>query len=264
MGKKVLLAALIVVLIVFGFSFLKSEDSFSSEEATDLAEEWIRDNSPTFKERGGSNLTHVETEDLDGNFEVVFDFETNFTGYGSVDEEEMNAQVITPHTVRVLIVSEEVDSVITDEVFDEMNDSMIEENQEENQEENRENSEEVEVSLYFAEVVDGMEELVEVNRTITIEENNLPLETLESLLEGPTESEEDYFSAIPEGAEVLNLEINDGVATALFNSEFNQAAGSATVTMIRDQVENTLLQFDEVEEVSIEVEGVDSSEVLQP
>jgi spore germination protein GerM len=265
MIKKIFLGILIVTLVVFGINFFNESDSFSSENATELAQKWIENNSPTFNERGGSNLEHIETANLDEGFEVIFDFEANFSGYGSVDEDEMNAQVITPHTTRVLISGEEVTGVVTDQVFDEMSGSMIEgEGGEENQE--RGNPEEVAISLYYAEVVEGMEELVGVDRTIISTESNLPFKTLEALLEGPTESEkeEGYFSAIPEEAKVLSLEIEDGTATALFNPEFNEVAGSATVTIIRDQVEETLFQHEGIEEVLIEVEGVDSAEVLQP
>ncbi|MGM0482593.1 MAG: GerMN domain-containing protein, partial [Patescibacteria group bacterium] len=89
---------------------------------------------------------------------------------------------------------------------------------------------------------------------------------LEELLAGPTEEEEDqgYSTAINEGVEILDFSIQEGTAQVDFSSELNEdVAGSATVLAIRGQIENTLRQFDPVDNVVIMVEGEEEG-VLQP
>ncbi len=88
---------------------------------------------------------------------------------------------------------------------------------------------------------------------------------LEELLRGPTAEEEmqGYFTSIPEGTTLIDLEIANGVATANFSEEMDTAAGSCTVIAIRAQIEQTLMQFATVENVVIAVEG-ETEGVLQP
>lgn len=63
---------------------------------------------------------------------------------------------------------------------------------------------------------------------------------------------------------LLQLTIVDGVATADFSKEMQAyGGGSLRVTLIRQQIEQALLQFPTVHEVTIAVEG-STEAVLQP
>lgn len=102
--------------------------------------------------------------------------------------------------------------------------------------------------------------------------------TLEALLAGPREP--GLSTAIPTPEEVqqypgreddwgervrlLNLTIEDGVATANFSQEMRAyGGGSARVQSIREQINRTLKQFPTVDEVRIAIEG-ETEGVLQP
>ncbi len=125
--------------------------------------------------------------------------------------------------------------------------------------------EEMTVSLYFLQVADGQEEVVAVTRQIpaTVAVGRA---AIEELLKGPLEEEkaEGFSTAIPDGTDLISIDIEDDIATVDFNEELQAGvAGSAWVMSIRDQIEKTLLQFDNVNEVVIMVNG-ESEEVLQP
>lgn len=121
------------------------------------------------------------------------------------------------------------------------------------------------VSIYFLEVVDGQEQIVEVSREID-STLSIARETINELLKGPSLQEEadGISTSIPEGTELLGINIENGIAFVDFSQELQEGvAGSAWVTSIRDQIENTLLQFETIDQVIILVEG-ESEEVLQP
>ncbi|HOF45077.1 MAG TPA: GerMN domain-containing protein, partial [Candidatus Pacearchaeota archaeon] len=89
---------------------------------------------------------------------------------------------------------------------------------------------------------------------------------INQLLNGPTEdeSERGIFSMINPGTVVYDLTIEDGVAIVDFNEKLQEGvAGSASVMAIRNQIERTLLQFDDINEVVISING-ESEEILQP
>ncbi|MFA6392164.1 MAG: GerMN domain-containing protein [Patescibacteria group bacterium] len=85
------------------------------------------------------------------------------------------------------------------------------------------------------------------------------------LLTGPTEAEEndDYNTSISPSARLLSLNITDGKAYADFNQELQNIGGSCRVQMVRAQIENTLKQFDSVQEVFISIDGKTEG-ILQP
>jgi len=89
-----------------------------------------------------------------------------------------------------------------------------------------------------------------------------PYAALQELLKGPNQEEKDigFFSNITE-AELNDLSIVDGKAFIDFNEL--QAAGSCRVIAIRAQIEQTLKQFDHIDEVIISIQG-ETEEVLQP
>lgn len=88
---------------------------------------------------------------------------------------------------------------------------------------------------------------------------------LDELLEGPTKKEKDkgYITNIPQGVNVNYIRVTDGVATADFTRELDQVAGSCAVEAIRAQITKTLMQFTNVRDVIITVEGKEQN-VLQP
>lgn len=255
--KKIITAILIIGLILVAGWLISGTESteYTAEQAQETAETWIEENALTFTERDGSNLTHVKTEEMgEDAFEVVFDFEADFAGYGSVGEDEMNAQVITPHTIVITVENGEVSEAITDETYNEIKKEKIRENGE-----TKENSQMV--TLYFQELVDGQETITEEEREISFSnDEGVEEAALVALLEGP--NTEGLTSSINENTELLSLTIEDGVATADFSSEIEPGGGSAWVTAIRDQITETLIQFDSVDEVKILVDGEENR--LQP
>jgi len=92
------------------------------------------------------------------------------------------------------------------------------------------------------------------------------LATLEELLGGPTEKEQEqgFFSSINPGIQIPSVNFLGGTVTVNFQSDLETAVGgSCRVTAIRSQIENTLKQFPEVKEVVISVDGR-VADVLQP
>ncbi|UFX83162.1 GerMN domain-containing protein [Candidatus Absconditicoccus praedator] len=120
------------------------------------------------------------------------------------------------------------------------------------------------VDLYFMEVVDGTEQTVPIQREIDLD-NGQEESALKALIQGPTDEEQDegYSSAIDQATQVLSFEIEEGVATVDFSSELEPAGGSAMVMSIQEQINNTLTQFESIDEVVIMVEG-QSEDILQP
>ncbi len=145
-----------------------------------------------------------------------------------------------------------VESAITDNVYDEIKQKMI-----------NEEIEEKEISVYFLNINGEQEELIEVKRSISQASPSL---AINELLNGPTleESDRGIFSMINPGTIMNDLSIENSVARIDFNQKLEEGiAGSATVMAIRNQIEKTLLQFDEIEEVIISING-DSEMILQP
>lgn len=82
-------------------------------------------------------------------------------------------------------------------------------------------------------------------------------EAVEALLAGPSPAEEaaGIGTAIPEGSELLGLEIDDGVATADMSEEFASGAGSSVELLRLAQLVYTLTQSESVDRVSLLIEG---------
>lgn len=120
-----------------------------------------------------------------------------------------------------------------------------------------------EVSVFLASVQEQETRMAPVTRTVPA---GTPAGALRELLEGPTPEEKarGLQTEIPPGTKLRKLTIENGKATASFSPELDrEVAGSARVTTIRRQIELTLRQFPEVEEVVIEVDGR-VEDVLQP
>jgi germination protein M len=80
---------------------------------------------------------------------------------------------------------------------------------------------------------------------------------LEALLEGPDSFEEDYGlrSAVPDGTQLLDLKIADGIARVDLTSEFESGGGSASMQMRLAQVVYTITQFPTVKGVVFSLDG---------
>jgi germination protein M len=80
---------------------------------------------------------------------------------------------------------------------------------------------------------------------------------LEALLEGPDSFEEDYGlrTAVPDGTQLLDLRIADGIAHVDLTSEFESGGGSASMQMRLAQVVYTITQFPTVKGVVFSLDG---------
>lgn len=79
------------------------------------------------------------------------------------------------------------------------------------------------------------------------------------LLAGPTASERDAMpalsSAIPDGARLLGVTVDDGVATVDLSSEFESPSGTYGEAARIEQVVFTLTRFDHIDSVRFSIEG---------
>jgi len=89
--------------------------------------------------------------------------------------------------------------------------------------------------------------------------------SIAELLKGPTDAElaQGYTTSIPVDTALNSLVIGDRTAKADFTRSLEPGGGSCRVTAIRSQIEETLRQFDTVDNVVISVEG-NSETALQP
>jgi hypothetical protein len=87
-----------------------------------------------------------------------------------------------------------------------------------------------------------------------------PATAVEHLLAGLDESETaqvpPFSTAVPAGTELLGIEITGGVATVDLSEEFDDGGGSASMFGRLAQLTFTLLPFDGVDEVMLELEGI--------
>ena len=72
-----------------------------------------------------------------------------------------------------------------------------------------------------------------------------------------------YTTSIPYGTRLRSLDIKNGIATADFNATLNEGGGSCSMASRRAQITETLMQFPDIEQVVITVDG-DANTALQP
>jgi hypothetical protein len=88
---------------------------------------------------------------------------------------------------------------------------------------------------------------------------DLAMTVVEALLAGPTSEETAgtpaISTAIPEGTEVLGVDISDGLAKVDLSGEYDDGGGSFGMFARLAQVVYTLTRFPEVDEVAFEIEG---------
>lgn len=126
------------------------------------------------------------------------------------------------------------------------------------------------VNIYFPNSIEDPDmfdcgKVFPVTRNIQDTQNIIFL-TLNELLLGPTEQEvnQGYFTSINTGVEIQELVIEQGIAKVDLSEQLiHEIGGSCLVASIRSQISQTLVQFDEIDEVIISVNG-EAEEILQP
>lgn len=242
----VILVGIIILIIVGYFLMNKEETPSPMDEARIIAENWIKNESPTYT-FDGFDLEYISGEKIDEDgYEFVFSFKSKSAGYGDRSD-QMSAQVITPHTIQVYLYSDEAVNAVIDNSYNEFYQN--------------DNDVAYSVPVFF---IDSEENFVEVQRTI--DSDPTPIISIHELIKGLTEEEVNggLFTSINPATELNSLEVVDGVAFVDFNEKLDEGvAGSAMVTSIRGQIEKTLLAFPHIDNVIISING-ETEEILQP
>lgn len=115
---------------------------------------------------------------------------------------------------------------------------------------------EIAARVYFA----RDEKVATAGRTITTPA--VGRRSIEALLEGPDGFEADIgmSSAIPAGTELLDIDVDDGLATVDLSGDFATGGGSLSMELRVAQVVFTLTQFDTVDTVTIMLDGQEATE----
>ncbi len=84
---------------------------------------------------------------------------------------------------------------------------------------------------------------------------------VERLLDGPTDAELNaqippFSTGIPDGTSLLDLSVAGGVATVDLSGAFDDGGGSFTMLARLGQLTFTLVQFDDIDKVMLELDGV--------
>ncbi len=111
--------------------------------------------------------------------------------------------------------------------------------------------EELEVKLYFSD----REAMYLVPETRTIDGDKIYIKTVQELIKGPQSG--NLSPTIPEGVEVIDLTVENGLSTVNFNQKLidNHWGGSSGEIMTVYSIVNTLIQFDEIDKVRIIIAG---------
>ena len=114
----------------------------------------------------------------------------------------------------------------------------------------------INVKLFFVQV-DSDGNVNRKNITRAIEKNDSPLtSTIRALLNGPTESEKNCMSLIPEGTRLLGASVRDGIAALNFSEEFEfNSVGAEGYRAQLMQIVFTATEFATVESVQFLIEG---------
>ena len=97
-------------------------------------------------------------------------------------------------------------------------------------------------------------------------ENKEMVQALEELLKGPTleEQEKGYLTNINPGVNINSLIVEDDIVKVDFDEQLGfQVGGSCRVMAIRSQITGTLVQFPEINDVIISINGR-IEDILQP
>ncbi len=139
--KNTLIVLAVIIIAILLIAFLGGDraevETLTLEESREIAENWVMENSPTYT-FDGSNLSleeEMQLEDCQAEdcFEFTFSFESSSAGYGDRTD-EVTAQVITSHTMEVVVEGGEVTSAVTDETYSEFDAMMLSEMEEASEE----------------------------------------------------------------------------------------------------------------------------------
>ncbi len=126
MNKKLSLVLALMVTGLFPaltiYAWQNKPVEYTEKGAVDLALYYLK-NSPTFSFDGMADSVEVlgvDTLRMPWTWEVIISFQCRQAGYGDRTG-MMLAQVITPHTMRVVVSEGEVVRAVTDEAYDELN-----------------------------------------------------------------------------------------------------------------------------------------------
>jgi len=125
------------------------------------------------------------------------------------------------------------------------------------------------VKIFFGNIKEDPE-LLNCEKVYSVErlvfKNKAMIQALEELLKGPTleEQEKGYLTNINSGVIINSLVVENNVAKVDFDEQLEyQVGGSCRVMAIRAQINGTLLQFSEIGDVIISINGR-SEDILQP
>lgn len=234
----------------------------------------------TIKDISGRQVLIIEGEDPnDGSpakfilFNLSNEKKLEVRGFGSIFDKMVNTLVI--NSDQPIIEEEKTEEAIEDE-------KIIEDIEEENSEEEIANNETAEIPesiekpstpneefvvkvYYQKDPGDNCGSVVGVIKEIDTRYNTEEVNALVTLTLGLSQEEinQGYTTSIPYGARLRNLEITSGIATVDFNSTLNEGGGSCNMAARRAQITETLMQFPDIEQVIITVDGSEEM-ALQP
>ena len=271
MKKKDLLSLILIVALV-GVAFLllevfsdkRNDNGAPKISEFDIAYNFVKNEASTYV-YDGDNLNLVsQSKDIESGVDYFnFSFVSRSAGYGDRSD-QMSAQVITMHEIEVGVSNGLVVSALVDGIYDELSGTMIGDDISDVGNDLILGDDLMEIDLYFVKVVDGQEYLESVTRSVPVT-LSIGRQAIYELLKGPSliEMEEGYLSFINDDVVLQSIDIEDGIARVDFSESIEEGvAGSAWVSMIRSQIEETLKQFETVNEVVILVNG--EEDILQP
>ena len=125
------------------------------------------------------------------------------------------------------------------------------------------------VKIFFGNIKEDPE-VLNCQKVYSVErqvlENKAMIQALEELLKGPTleEQEKGYLTNINFGVNINSLIVENNIAKVDFDEQLEyQVGGSCRVMAIRSQITGTLVQFPEINDVIISING-HTEDILQP
>ncbi len=125
------------------------------------------------------------------------------------------------------------------------------------------------VKIFFGNIKEDPE-VLNCEKVYSVErqvfKNKAMIQALEELLKGPTveEQEKGYLTNINPGVNINSLVVENNIAKVNFDEQLGyQVGGSCRVMAIRSQITGTLVQFSEINDVVISIDGR-TEDVLQP
>jgi len=125
------------------------------------------------------------------------------------------------------------------------------------------------VKIFFGNIKEDPE-VLDCEKVYSVErevfKNKEMVQSLEELLKGPTleEQEKGYLTNINSGVNINSLIVEDNIVKVDFDEQLGfQVGGSCRVLAIRSQITETLVQFSEINDVIISINGR-IEDILQP